>query len=84
MLAINDLKNINLQRDLMARRMNWTEFTEILEFRAVASQAVQILDGNTESAVAFKKKVGVVTNITKRSSYSACDCCNHSSSHSIN
>ena len=68
----------------MARRMNWTEFTKILISRAVASQAVQILDGNTESAVAFRKKVGVVTNITKRSSYSASDCYNNSSSHSIN
>ena len=47
----------------MARRMNWTEFTEILEFRAVASQAVQILDGDTKSTMSFKKELGVVTNI---------------------
>ena len=34
--------------------------------------------------MSFKKEVGVVTNITKSSSYSASGCCNNSSSHSIN
>ena len=59
-------------------------FVTILKSRAVASQVMQILDGDTESAMSFKKEVGVVTNITKSSSYSASDCRNNSSSHSIN
>ena len=42
-----------------------------------------IFDGDTENTMSFKKEMGVVTNITKSSSYSASNCCNNSSSHSI-
>ena len=34
--------------------------------------------------MSFEQEVGVVINITKNKSYSASDCCNISSSHSIN
>ena len=34
--------------------------------------------------MSLKKQVGIVTNITKSNSYSASDCCNNSSSHSMN
>ena len=61
--------------------MDWAEFVKILKSRAVASQAVQILDGNTECTMSFKKEVGVVTNINKNCSYLASNCCNDSSSH---
>ena len=57
----------------MSSCMNWAEFTRILKSRAVASQAEQILDGGTENTMYFKKEMGVVTNITKCSSYSASD-----------
>ena len=50
----------------------------------MASQAEKILEGYTENTMNFKKEMGVVTNITKSSSYSASDCCNNSSSHPIN
>ena len=49
----------------------------------MASQAKKILEGDTENTMSFKKEMGVVTNITKSSSYSASNCCNNSSSHSI-
>ena len=48
----------------------------------MASQAEKILEGYTENTMSFKKEMGVVTNITKSSSYSASNCCNNSS-HSI-
>ena len=48
------------------------------------AEAVQILDGDTDSTMSFEQEVGVVINITKNKSYSASDCCNISSSHSIN
>ena len=68
----------------MARSMDWTVFAKMLKFRAVASQAVQILDEDTENTMHFKKEVGVVTNTTKSSSYLASNCCDNSSSHSSN
>ena len=68
----------------MARNMDGAEFAKMLKFRAVASQAVQILGGDTESTMSFKKEVGVVTNTTKSSSYLASNCCDNSSSHSSN
>ena len=83
-LATNGLRDVNLQRELIDRNMNWAEFTRILKSRSVASQAVQILDVDTESTRFFKREVGVVTNFTKSSSYLASDCCNNSSSHSVN
>ena len=64
----------------MAKSMDWAAFVWILKSRAVASQAVQILE-DTESTTSFKKEVDVVTNITKSSSYIAGDYCNNSSSH---
>ena len=64
--------------------MDWTVFAKMLKFRAVASQAVQILDEDTKSTMFVKKEVSVVTNTTKSSSYLASDCCDNSSSHSIN
>ena len=84
MLATDGLRDINLQRKLMATSIDWAELIIIVKPRAVAYQAVQVLDGGTESTMPFKKEVGVVTNITKSSSYSASGCCNNSSSHSIN
>ena len=40
-------------RELMARSMNWAEFVGTLKFTAVTSQAVKILDGDTESTIFF-------------------------------
>ena len=59
-LATNDLRDVNLQRELMARSMDWAEFARILRSRAVASQAVQILNEDTENTMSFKKEVGAV------------------------
>ena len=44
----------------MAKSVIWAEFVKILKFRAVASQAVQILDG---AQCLFKKEVDVVNKI---------------------
>ena len=52
--------------------MDWSEFARILESKAVASQAVQLLDGNTENK-SMENEVGVVNNIAKGSSCLASD-----------
>ena len=54
-LASNGLRDVNLQRELMARSMDWAKFARILKSRAVASQAEQILNGDTENTMSFKK-----------------------------
>ena len=80
-LGTNGLRDVNLRRELMARRLDWDEFARILKSRVVASQAVQLLDGTTENT-SIKKEVGVVNNITRGSSRLADDYYNNNSSHS--
>ena len=81
---VNNLRNVNLQRESMAKRLDQTNFARILKPRTVASQAVQFFDGDTESTVSIKKTWVQQVTILKSSSNAASNCCNNSSSQFIN
>ena len=62
MLAINGLRDTNLQIELMAKRgLDWEELKRLLKTRSVATHAIDALVRNYfNCATSIKKEVGVV------------------------
>ena len=81
---VSNLRNVNLQRESMAKRLDQTDFARILKTSTVAGQAVQFFDGDTECTVSIKKTWVQQVTILKSSSNAASNCCNNSSSQFIN
>ena len=71
LLSSPGLRNVNIQKESMTRRLDLTEFKRLFKSRAVSKQAVQILNKDTESTTSIKKEVSIVRNDTMSSSNTA-------------
>ena len=58
---------------MVGQGLEWGEWKQILKARSVAQHTVDGLNGKYISATSSRKKMGVLCDNTKSSSFKACD-----------